>query len=128
MVQEDMVLPSPSQELMVDMVEKTISSTSMSQHLTHSSGDTEEETQTITERSISHRKTTHSKPRWLTTTNDISEVIQIFQLKWHDGYEGHGEHYFDYNHVGPKHEPEPYHAPAPAYAPPKPAYAGPAIN
>merc|ERR1719210_1172375 len=50
------------------------------------------------------------------------------KLKWHDGYEGHGEHYFDYNHVGPKHEPEPYHAPAPAYAPPKPAYAGPAIN
>merc|ERR1719189_1640396 len=38
------------------------------------------------------------------------------KLKWHDGYEGHGEHYFDYNHVGPKE----HHA-APAYAPPTPA-------
>ena len=28
------------------------------------------------------------------------------KLKWHDGYEGHGENYFDYNHVGPK---EPVH-------------------
>ena len=46
------------------------------------------------------------------------------KLKWHDGYEGHGEHYFDYNHVGPK---EPVHHAAPAYAPPKPAYGGPAI-
>merc|ERR1712165_494136 len=48
------------------------------------------------------------------------------KLKWHDGYEGHGEHYFDYNHVGPKHEPAPYAPPPPAYAPaPKPSY-GPA--
>merc|ERR1719281_975159 len=46
------------------------------------------------------------------------------KLKWHDGYEGHGEHYFDYNHVGPK---EPVHH-APAYAPPKPAYGGPALT
>merc|ERR1712102_38869 len=47
------------------------------------------------------------------------------KLKWHDGYEGHGEHYWDYNHVGPK---EPAYAPAPAYAPPpKPAYAGPGL-
>merc|ERR1719194_322735 len=45
------------------------------------------------------------------------------KLKWHDGYSGHGEHYFDYNHVGPKE----HHA-APAYAPPKPAYAGPALS
>merc|ERR1719461_1539791 len=44
------------------------------------------------------------------------------KLKWEDAYEGHGEHYFDYNHVGPKHEPAPYAPPAPAYAP-KPAYA-----
>merc|ERR1712154_491191 len=36
------------------------------------------------------------------------------KLKWHDGYEGHGEHYWDYNHVGHK---EPEYAPAPAYAP-----------
>ena len=46
------------------------------------------------------------------------------KLKWHDGYEGHGEHYFDYNHVGPK---EPVHH-APAYAPPKPSYGGPALT
>ena len=46
------------------------------------------------------------------------------KLKWHDGYEGHGEHYFDYNHVGPK---EPVHH-APAYAPPKPTYGGPALT
>ena len=45
------------------------------------------------------------------------------KLKWHDGYEGHGEHYYDYNHVGPK---EVHHAPA--YAPPKPAYGGPALT
>ena len=44
--------------------------------------------------------------------------------RWHDGYEGHGEHYFDYNHVGPK---EPVHH-APAYAPPKPSYVGPALT
>merc|ERR1712227_59908 len=31
------------------------------------------------------------------------------KLKWHDDYGGHGEHYFDYNHVGPKHE---KHAPS----------------
>ena len=48
------------------------------------------------------------------------------KLKWHDGYEGHGEHYFDYNHVGPK---EPVHHAAPAYAPPpKPSYGGPALT
>merc|ERR1719281_1040532 len=47
------------------------------------------------------------------------------KLKWHDGYEGHGEHYWDYNHVGHK---EPEYAPAPAYAPPpKPAYSGPGL-
>ena len=50
----------------------------------------------------------------------------LSQLKWHDGYEGHGEHYWDYNHVGHK---EPEYAPAPAYAPPpKPAYAGPGLR
>merc|ERR1719281_894149 len=31
------------------------------------------------------------------------------KLKWHDDYGGHGEHYFDYNHVGPKHD---KHAPS----------------
>merc|ERR1711923_518513 len=29
------------------------------------------------------------------------------KLKWHDGYEGHGEHYFDYNHTGKDHKPAP---------------------
>ena len=48
----------------------------------------------------------------------------MFQLKWHDGYGGHGEHYFDYNH-GNAYK-EPHHAPA--YAPPKPAYGGPALT
>merc|ERR1712223_1138706 len=48
------------------------------------------------------------------------------KLKWHDGYSGHGEHYWDYNHVGHK-EPE-YAPPPPAYAPPKPAYAGPGLR
>merc|ERR1712098_125694 len=38
------------------------------------------------------------------------------KLKWHDGYEGHGEHYYDINHVGPKEHAAPaYHAPKPAY-------------
>merc|ERR1712096_280829 len=41
------------------------------------------------------------------------------KLKWHDAYGGHGEHYYDYNHQGYE---EPHHA-APAYSPPKPAYA-----
>merc|ERR1712088_256043 len=36
------------------------------------------------------------------------------KLKWHDGYDGHGEHYFDYNHGGGYKEP--HHEPA--YAPP----------
>merc|ERR1712029_483652 len=36
------------------------------------------------------------------------------KLKWHDGYSGHGEHYFDYNH-GSAYK-EPHHAPA--YGPP----------
>merc|ERR1711877_65170 len=49
------------------------------------------------------------------------------KLKWHDAYGGHGEHYYDYNHVGykePHHEPV-YHEPAPAYSPPAPAYSPP---
>jgi hypothetical protein len=51
----------------------------------------------------------------------------VFQLKWEDGYEGHGEHYYDYNHVGAPEQPsygapEPAYAPAPAYAPPLPSY------
>merc|ERR1712077_151612 len=36
------------------------------------------------------------------------------KLKWHDGYGGHGEHYYDYNH-GDAYK-EPHHAPA--YGPP----------
>ena len=57
---------------------------------------------------------------------DLFSPDILTQLKWHDGYEGHGEHYWDYNHTGPKYE-EPAYAPAPAYAPPKPAYAGPGL-
>ena len=44
----------------------------------------------------------------------------FFQLKWHDAHGGHGEHYYDYNHVG-KEEPKAYGPP-----PPKPAYGAPA--
>merc|ERR550539_220352 len=44
------------------------------------------------------------------------------KLKWHDGYGGHGEHYFDYNHG-----PGDYKA-APAYGPPKPSYSGSAVQ
>merc|ERR1719309_1350901 len=47
------------------------------------------------------------------------------KLKWHDSYDGHGEHYFDYNH-GPApgyKEPAPSYQPAaPAYQPAAPAY------
>merc|ERR1719213_791619 len=35
------------------------------------------------------------------------------KLKWHDGYSGHGEHYFDYNHGDKGYKP----APKPAYHP-----------
>merc|ERR1711997_520928 len=45
---------------------------------------------------------------------DHNREDHTFKAKWHDGYEGHGEHYWDYNHIGPKE---------PAYAPPKPSYA-----
>lgn len=41
----------------------------------------------------------------------------MFQLKWHDAYGGHGEHYYDYNHGGGYEEPH-----APSYAAPAPAY------
>merc|ERR1719264_32067 len=46
--------------------------------------------------------------------------ISATRPQWHDGYEGHGEHYFDYNHVPVIH--------APAYAPPKPSYGGPKLT
>merc|ERR1739848_75911 len=45
------------------------------------------------------------------------------KLKWHDGYDGHGEHYFDYNHGSAYKEAAPYAPAPPAYAPPVPAYA-----
>merc|ERR1719500_557380 len=41
------------------------------------------------------------------------------KLKWSDEYGGHGEHYYDINHVSAYKEPV-HHEPA--YAPPKPAY------
>ena len=51
-------------------------------------------------------------------------MLLVFQLKWNDGYAGHGEHYFDFNHGDTGYKaPAPY-ARAPAYSPPKPAYAG----
>ena len=52
---------------------------------------------------------------------DLFSPDILTQLKWHDAHGGHGEHYFDYNHVG--HKEPAYAPPAPAYAPaPKPAY------
>merc|ERR1719170_89454 len=45
------------------------------------------------------------------------------KLKWHDGYAGHGEHYFDYNHgPGKYEEPVAYKPAAPSYEPPAPSY------
>merc|ERR1719391_1864411 len=44
------------------------------------------------------------------------------KLKWHDAYGGHGEHYYDYNHTGPKYEEPAYAAPAPSYKPEAPVY------
>ena len=41
---------------------------------------------------------------------------KYFQLKWHDAYGGHGEHFYDFNH-GDSYKAEPV-----AYAPPKPSY------
>merc|ERR1712105_328901 len=45
---------------------------------------------------------------------DLSQKDHTFmaKLKWHDGYGGHGEHYYDYNHgdAGCKAAPKPaYH-------------------
>merc|ERR1719341_1236623 len=48
------------------------------------------------------------------------------KLKWHDAYGGHGEHFYDINHVQkyeePKYEtpyvPEPAYKPEPVYSPP----------
>merc|ERR1712126_425338 len=37
------------------------------------------------------------------------------KLKWHDGYGGHGEHYYDINPEGPKEHAPAYHAPKPTY-------------
>ena len=52
----------------------------------------------------------------------LTPVFLVFQLKWNDGYAGHGEHYFDYNHGDNGYKaPAPY-APAPANFPPKLAY------
>ena len=39
----------------------------------------------------------------------------LVQLKWHDSYDGHGEHYYDYNHGDSYKAPEPAYAPAPSY-------------
>ena len=43
-------------------------------------------------------------------------ILAMFQLKWSDTA-GHGEHYYDYNHVGAPEVKAPYGPP-----PPKPAY------
>ena len=49
--------------------------------------------------------------------------MPLFQLKWHDSHDGHGEMYYDYNHAPKHHEEyhEPHHEPVykaqPAYKP-----------
>merc|ERR1712133_281600 len=47
----------------------------------------------------------------------LSQKYHSFKakLKWHDSYDGHGEHYYDINHVGPKEHAPAYHAPKPTY-------------
>merc|ERR1712172_218834 len=99
--------PSQSPGLMEPMPGITTSSTSMCPTRTLSSGAT-------------GGNPDHNREQYLSQKDHTFKA----KLKWHDGYEGHGEHYFDYNHVGPK---EPVHH-APAYAPPKPAYGGPALT
>ncbi|XP_023330592.1 uncharacterized protein LOC111702990 [Eurytemora carolleeae] len=49
------------------------------------------------------------------------------KLKWADAYDGHGEHYYDYNHVQKYEEPA-YVEPVPSYAPAKPAYSPPSYS
>ena len=44
-------------------------------------------------------------------------------MKWHDAYDGHGEHYYDYNHGQAYKEPAPYAPAPPAYSPPATVYA-----
>merc|ERR1712025_331890 len=41
------------------------------------------------------------------------------KLKWHDGYGGHGEHYFDYNHGNAYKEPAPAYHPAGLHSEPQ---------
>ena len=76
----------------------SISSTLMSPHTRHSSGDTRGATPSTTGRSTSHRRTTHLRPRYDIDIETLLHTFLVFQLKWNDGYAGHGEHYFDYNH------------------------------
>jgi len=40
------------------------------------------------------------------------------KLRWHDGSDGHGEHYYDYNHGGAVQAYDP--APKPSYGQPRP--------
>ena len=47
----------------------------------------------------------------------------LFQLKWHDEYDGHGEHYFDFNHGDSyKPAPQPSYGPAGLGSEPQPQY------
>merc|ERR1719208_262819 len=41
------------------------------------------------------------------------------KLKWNDGYAGHGEHYFDYNHGNAYKEPAPAYHPAGLHSEPQ---------
>ena len=59
---------------------------------------------------------------WKSIPDILTQNFLVFQLKWNDGYAGHGEHYFDYNHGDNGYKAHVHYAPA--YSPPKPAYAG----
>merc|ERR1719225_1596439 len=58
---------------------------------------------------------THNREEYLSQKDHTFKA----KLKWSDEYGGHGEHYYDINHVSAYKEPV-HHEPA--YAPPKPAY------
>ena len=38
-----------------------------------------------------------------------SKLVPLFQLKWHDSHDGHGEMYYDYNHVPKYHYEDDHH-------------------
>jgi len=54
--------------------------------------------------------------------NDNRQLPVVLPSR-HDAYDGHGEHYYDYNHGQAYKEPAPYAPAPPSYSPPAPVYA-----